>query len=1024
MIPVSLTIQGIYSYQTKQTIDFTKLTAAGIFGIFGPVGSGKSTVIEAISYALYGRTDRLNLSGDNRNYNMMNLKSNEMLIEFVFKAGRDHQEYMALVRSRRNSKQFDDVKLAERTAYLKVNGEWKPTEVEKLEKAIGLSYDNFKRTVIIPQGKFQEFLLLGNKERTLMMKELFNLEKFELYYKAATLESKAVGQMQNIEGQLQQLAGVTAEAIEGVEASFNSIRHDIEIKSQELAKKQEEESLQRKLRELRIKADKINRELLLHKEQENEIAILESKIAGFEYCNFRFSGLLKDQNAGVTKVAQIKTELSNDETRLTDITSKLADLEKSFEEIRVAFENRELLKNKAEELSKIARILELERQQKNLEERIRQGEKYLSATGQTLQSQLGEQEKLSSEIKELKANYPDMGLLAKVKDWHTVNAHLLKSAKEIDAEWNSLKNEMDELLQQKVSLFNSACFVGLAVSDSYDNIIAQLEDKKLTHSNAVEVLNLERQHYLVQQKLEQYASELEEGKPCPLCGATSHPQILNAANISETLGNITRETAVHEKSMVLIDQGMKRFTEINTLLCLKEESVSKILRKQKDQQTEYSAHQNLFQWNGYKDEEAVKLAFAKAEELQLLIAKKESELEQVRVKLETETKLREKYSKGIDDLRNQITQATTETNILKSQLRLLQLADYQPCSPETIKNSMEQLLKQYQETEVRYQNSLHQLNNFRKEKDTLSGRMEANRKTLEKELETLSKVGNEIDAQLKLSRYAHLDEIKQILSWNPDLEKEKLRISNFRRDFDLLAKQLTDVNTEIGNREFNEEHYQALLSTIEKMAGELKNGHQLLGKLNAELSKLRVDLVTKTKLVEQQEGLEKRLENLKTLKQLFKGGGFVNYISSVYLHELCHSANERFYKLTGQKLSLEVNSENNFEVRDFMNGGKLRSVKTLSGGQTFQAALSLALALSDNTRKIAGSDENFFFLDEGFGSLDKESLEIVFDTLKALRRENRIVGVISHVEEMQQEIDVHLRIQNHEDSGSVIEKSW
>jgi exonuclease SbcC len=82
------------------------------------------------------------------------------------------------------------------------------------------------------------------------------------------------------------------------------------------------------------------------------------------------------------------------------------------------------------------------------------------------------------------------------------------------------------------------------------------------------------------------------------------------------------------------------------------------------------------------------------------------------------------------------------------------------------------------------------------------------------------------------------------------------------------------------------------------------------------------------------------------------------------------------------------------------------------------------LALADSIQKITGSNENFFFLDEGFGSLDKESLDIVFDTLKSLRKENRIVGVISHVEEMQQEIDVHLKISMDEEKGSLINCSW
>jgi exonuclease SbcC len=190
------------------------------------------------------------------------------------------------------------------------------------------------------------------------------------------------------------------------------------------------------------------------------------------------------------------------------------------------------------------------------------------------------------------------------------------------------------------------------------------------------------------------------------------------------------------------------------------------------------------------------------------------------------------------------------------------------------------------------------------------------------------------------------------------------------------------------------------------------------------LKKLKCDLESQAQLRKELENLELRAENIKTMKSLFKASGFVNYISSVYLQNLCNAANDRFFQLTRQKLSLEITDDNNFLIRDYLNGGKVRSVKTLSGGQTFQAALSLALALADNIQKITDSNQNFFFLDEGFGSLDKDSLAVVFDTLKSLRKENRIVGVISHVEEMQQEIDTHLRIENHDETGSRILTSW
>ena len=105
---------------------------------------------------------------------------------------------------------------------------WIPVECSALEEAIGLSYENFKRTIIIPQGQFQEFLQLGNKDRTKMMKELFTLEKFELYYKVVSVESKNNAQKQNIQGQLQQLGEIDPEQIKSSEEQLFLLKKEIE----------------------------------------------------------------------------------------------------------------------------------------------------------------------------------------------------------------------------------------------------------------------------------------------------------------------------------------------------------------------------------------------------------------------------------------------------------------------------------------------------------------------------------------------------------------------------------------------------------------------------------------------------------------------------------------------------------------------------------------------------------------------------------------------------------------------------
>jgi len=173
MIPIELTLKGIYSYQKEQVIDFTRLTEGNLFGIFGAVGSGKSTILEAITLALYNNTERLGEKGDNRYYNMMNLKSNELLIRFIFKTGSDSEdEYLIEVQGKRNRKDFANVGQYSRRVFKKAKGEWIPTEVNA-EEILGLSYENFRRTIIIPQGKFQEFLQLTEGKRTQMMKELF-----------------------------------------------------------------------------------------------------------------------------------------------------------------------------------------------------------------------------------------------------------------------------------------------------------------------------------------------------------------------------------------------------------------------------------------------------------------------------------------------------------------------------------------------------------------------------------------------------------------------------------------------------------------------------------------------------------------------------------------------------------------------------------------------------------------------------------------------------------------------------------
>jgi DNA repair protein SbcC/Rad50 len=1021
MIPVRLTLQGLYSYQEKQIIDFTRLTRSHIFGIFGPVGSGKSAILEAISYALYGRTDRMNLSGDNRYYNMMNLKSNELLIEFIFTAGKQDTEYLAVVKSRRNSRQFEDVKAIEHTAYKKVNSEWTPVEVSSLESVIGLSYENFKRTIIIPQGRFQEFLQLGNKERTQMMKELFNLDKYELYYKVLSLESKNSQQIQNLEGRLKQLGEISLSQIEEREAGLAVLKLTIETKLQELALQQGKEMELRKLKDLAGRIKETENTLIRLKNQEPQINALEKSIGEYEYCQLNFKSPFETAEENSQKIAQFSRNIDEDDKALAITFQELSGCKVRFETARSEFEEREKYNRQADELLKIAKLNELRESYRKLTGSIQYSEKILKETLEGIGKLRLLQETLKENVRNWKQQYPDMSLLSDVREWHAILKQLESAKKETETEIKALNEEIGEIYTLSLQLWQEECFIEIPESQDFIKTWELLDNKRKGLLVLKDRLGSETEHLALQARLEEYATNLEEGKPCPLCGSLYHPLPLDSKNIKETL-LLTRQQSVDcDRLIGDIELNQKKVKETESRIQAKKDSLKKLQGKLAEQDTRISLHHGQFKWDKYRDESELHTAYSLAEKIRSQIKEGETRLEDINKQLEENNQLKENNLHIIDEAKLQLTAIRTESVTLQQQIEILNSAEFANQSTNEIRFEREDLLKKYRDAETNYQQISNRLKDLQKNHDNIFGRLQANREALTGELKSQDKLNARIEEQLALSGFSSLSEIRTILSHEQDVVNDKKKVADYRQSVAIANRQLSSFQTETAGKNYSEDIHRQLINQINAGSDEITEKNQQQGKLESELVKMKTDLLAYTEMNEHMAALTARGEDIKTMKQLFKASGFVNYISTVYLQELCHAANERFYKLTRQKFSLEVTDDNNFQVRDFLNGGKVRNVKTLSGGQTFQAALSLSLALADSIQKITESNQNFFFLDEGFGSLDKESLAIVFDTLKSLRKENRIVGVISHVEEMQQEIDNYLKIVLDEERGSIIQ---
>ena len=1023
MIPIKLTLQGLFSYQGRQVIDFQKLTEAHLFGIFGSVGSGKSSILDAITFALYGETERMN-SRDNRNYNMMNLKSDQLLIEFDFSAGIEGTTYRSVVKGRRNSRKFDDVKTFERAAYKLSNGTITPIETEELQQVIGLSHKNFKRTIIVPQGKFQEFLQLGNTDRTQMMKELFNLEKFELYYKVVALESKNTKQLQMLQGQLRQLGDIQPEQLESALLRLEEIGKEITSLNLQLTLKQKEDAEFRHLKELLRKLAEQQSNFEALRQREPDIVKLELQLKDYEYCVGNFKNLFERSDEITKRITQLTKTIRDEDQSLIGFVSTLKLLEDGFVKLKSEYDRRDQLQQEASELKKVGRIIGLNNDNRLIAERIRNGEDTCEKSEYKIREFKSHVLELTDNLIELKSQLPDLNVLAKAKDWFTVQKLYLATNQEIAKETEltqiEIKNLINNSLQNIQDLYPESYRKSAELSELQKLLV--MKGAALKAEVAEREKNIE--HLLIRAKLEEFAIHLADGQPCPLCGSLTHPDLLAEGDVKNALKKerdlkINQETTKETIEKLIISLG-KTETQVN----LKLESILKLSLKQSENQRKLEEHLSQFAWPEFGNEQILQNAFNNAMTIQSSVKLKENHLQKAQAGSEKEQSALGNYRKELDKIREQRTMNQSEMNTLTGQVEIIDMEKYLGFEIRDVNRLSDNLLIQYAELESSYRKAQSEISLLQQKREASIGRLETNRLMLEKEKTILDTVMTKINQLLSESQFSGVEQVKAILDLKMNIEVGRQKIQDFRQKLQLSVNQIEISKIEIGDRNYIAEDHLRLNEELTQLKEQLEAKNREFGVTHGEIQKLNKEMIQLKEIRNDLDNMELRAEDLRTVKQLFKGGGFVNYVSSVHLQNLCLAANERFYKLVRQKMSIELTDDNSFQVRDFMNGGKVRSVKTLSGGQTFQAALSLALALADSIQHFTNSAQNFFFLDEGFGSLDKDSLDVVFDTLKSLRKENRIVGVISHVEEMQQEIDTHLRIVNNEERGSLINVSW
>jgi exonuclease SbcC len=1033
MIPVRLTLEGIYSYQAAVTIDFERLTAAQLFGIFGPVGSGKSTILEAMTLALYGESARLSRA-DNRSTNMLNLRSDRLAVDFTF-LDRSAHHHRFTVEAKRNRTRPEEVGSLTRRAYHldDATGEWIPLDHTDGERVLGLSYANFRRTTIIPQGRFQEFLQLGPKDRTEMMKELFQLERFDLYGRTRELQGETASRLTAIEsalGELPEEAESQQQDLAAAQASLRTRREEAAAARENAAARrrrlEEQESISVELEGLVRERTQLDGEAASLTRREERVSVLrllrDAVAAPWEQ---RRDARRREAAAGErlaeasrerSTVAIRRERLEASENELTRRLAERPGLEALVAALGLVIERRPL-------------VTDLE----ELRRRHREG----AARREALAA---EGDQLGASILQLREGLPDQQVLGQLA------ATVERTERAIAA-------------GRAISAHRRDAFAAAELPEGTPEAVAR-ERERLEG----EIRNAEERHRrrTIREHVAGLAGSLVEESPVPSADRSiirGHPSSMEG----------TEETAEATPMPLTLSRPSARSpgSTVSPHGCTLSFSLRRPSRASQSRRSrpdpmrpgplgmspsveptpEQTREPTLSPagWRSPKTPQrrgsgSPRRGSATVTRSALRVGLRRSPPPSLlsRVSLPgTRHGSTSGSGRSAPSLSARVPRKDSSTNggvprsatpskrtgwKRRGRTSSLSSTGSRRTAPEPVRPSPRRGKK-------RRASALWRDERRRSLEEAARERSAADR-ALASALEAVPVQENEV-AEL-------LAELPGLPRHEEEIRLARERQGEIERGITTLRQKLVAAGGTIpdptipGEVQLEVAQLEAVTSAIRKeletvtretatLQKELEDLTERIGAIGSQLDTLTRQIARRDELRGQRETLQARKDNLATLLNLFRGAGFVGYVAQVYLEQLVAAANGRFRRLSRNQLELALSGDRDLAVIDHLNGGRRRSVKTLSGGQTFQAALCLALALVDSIDGSASGDlPAFFFLDEGFGSLDGESLREVFDTLKNLRRENRIIGIISHVEALQQEIDAHLTIHLDEDRGSRI----
>ena len=1013
MKPISLTIEAFGPYRDSVTLDFSQLENHSMFLISGPTGAGKTSILDAMVYALYGEP-----SGEVRKTDAIRSDFAEpkrmTRVDFSFAIGDAQYRVERLPKQMVAKKRGTGMREqnASATVYEMKDGEWKVIATsaaairDTIQRIIGFRKDQFLQVVLLPQGEFRKLLVASTNEREELLHTLFRTElyrKLQEALKSAYDEAKA-----GIEENLMKQTALIQSIPHDEDTPVLTIEHMRELLENRephrdglVVKRDEAVTEVNRLNTLRNEWALYNQAQQSLIEATSRLDIVKAK----EPERTQLREKVKFLDSLVPVHALYKQNIDKQST-LTTLEQALCDAEKSVDTATQyesnCIEAHEALESQAETIqAKRTTLAQLQQQSETFDE-LGSLKKKLS----TLRSDVEQLDSKKSEadlemqrqlIKQIEVDIENL------RKRLQGNSTLLEKVPVIQEQLNHLQRYselVDEISQVRKEV------------DAKDETLSTL-DKTVKEAK----VHLERLEHLMQEgRAYELVPFVKEDEPCPVCGSIEHPHLATKPQLYPTKDEVEVARGLRDKELQQqaneVGQRDALVGRLHELSDHKNGQVS-ILKASIDGFSEVnfaSLQQDLL-----AQMEGLKTLRGESEQLSKTISDAEHRLSTAKDMLAKSEIAHNELLKTLHEL---------EVSIGSVQAKIDSLSESLPTTDvELWRKQVTSLTREIKEYDTQLTVTTKQLEEARGQLSAKRGRLETLSSQVKEERKNLELLHEEYTQSLQSISLSEIDFVEALSDFNA-LEDFKTKLYELEESFSTAravydAALKTTESVVKPSDTVSDEEYDAAVERRDTLVGNL-------AAWDKETKHIETTLTSLEELESAMGEARNKVEFLGRLNDLANGGeqGFKNvtferYVLGAILDEVVYAANLRLQKMSRSRYSLERSDYTgggrgkqglDLAVMDAFTG-QSRPANTLSGGETFLASMALALGLADVIQSYAGGIHmDTMFIDEGFGTLDPDTLELAMETLVQLQSSGRLIGMISHVPELKTRIPAHLEV--------------